>query len=212
MFIDMSILISNESHIANRYSLETIMTNIATKGEEDLVLKSARLLLGFFRIAVIFASVILILSLPIMAIFGQDILAEVGEQFVNLPPTAVLWVSAGFVMVMLLIMLLSYFTIDRLRKILASVREGDPFNRTNGLRLRGMGIAIFVIQILSGLLGALIGVIISLLGEAKDGEQITVAGEFGLSLSGILLVLLLIILARVFDRGADMRDELDGTI
>ncbi len=188
------------------------MTNIAAKGEEDLVLKSARLLLGFFRFAVIFASVILVLSLPAMAIFGQHILADVGEQFVNPPSASVLWVSAGFVMVLLLIMLLCYFTIDRLRKVLASVREGDPFNRTNGLRLRGMGIAIFVIQILSGVLGALIGVIISLLGEAKDGEPIIVAGEFGLSLSGILLVLLLIILARVFDRGADMRDELDGTI
>ncbi len=188
------------------------MTHIAAKGEEDLVLKSARLLLGFFRMAVIFASVILVLSLPAMAIFGQDILTNVGEKLVNPPPSSVIWISAGFVMVLLLIMLLCYFTIDRLRKMLASVREGDPFNRTNGLRLRGMGIAIFVIQILSGVLGALIGVIISLLGEAKDGEPITVAGEFGLSLSGILLVLLLIILARIFDRGADMRDELEGTI
>lgn len=188
------------------------MTNIAAKGEEDIVLKSARLLLAFFRLVVIFASIILVLSLPIMAIFGQDILAEVGEKFVDVPPTAVLWVSAGFVFVMLLIMLLSYFTIDRLRKVLASVREGDPFNRTNGVRLRGMGIAIFVIQILTGVLGALIGVIISLLGEVKEGEQMVVSGEFGLSLSGILLVLLLIVLARVFDRGADMRDELDGTI
>ncbi len=188
------------------------MTNIATKGEEDLVLKSARLLLGFFRFAVIFASVVLVLSLPAMAIFGQHILADVGEQFVNPPSASVLWVSAGFVMVLLLIMLLCYFTIDRLRKVLASVREGDPFNRTNGLRLRGMGIAIFVIQILSALLGALIGVIISLLGEMKEGEQMVVSGEFGLSLSGILLVLLLIVLARVFDRGADMRDELEGTI
>ncbi len=188
------------------------MTNIAAKGEEDIVLKSARLLLGFFRLAVIFASVILILSLPIMAIFGQEILADVGEQFVNKPPVEVLWVAAGFVLVLLLIMLLSYFTIDRLRKILASVREGDPFNRTNGVRLRGMGIAIFAIQILTVVLGAAIGVIVSLLGSMKEGEQMTIHGEFGISLSGILLVLLLIVLARVFDRGADMRDELDGTI
>ena len=188
------------------------MTNIAAKGEEDLVLKSARLLLGFFRIAVIIASVALVLSLPAMAIVGPEILADVGDDFVNQPPVEVLWVAAGFVLVLLLIMLLSYFTIDRLRKILASVREGDPFNRTNGLRLRGMGIAIFAIQLLTLVLGGAMGIIVGLLGELKDGKENTIHMEFGISLSGILLVLLLIILARVFDRGADMRDELDGTI
>lgn len=188
------------------------MRNVTAKGEEDMVLKSARWLLGFFRMAVIIASVILVLSLPVMAIFGQEILADVSEQFVSKPPVEILWVSAGVVLVLLLIMLLSYFTIDRLRKILASVRESDPFNRVNGVRLRGMGIAIFVIQILTGALGVLIGVIVSLLGEMKEGEQMTIQGEFGISLSGILLVLLLIILARVFDRGADMREELDGTV
>lgn len=188
------------------------MKNMAANGEEDMVLKSARWLLGFFRLVVIFASVVLIIALPAIVIFGQDILAEVGEQYVNQPPIEVLWVSAGFALVLLLILLFSYFSIDRLRKILASVREGDPFNRVNGIRLRGMGIAIFAVQILTMVLGGLIGLILSLLGEMKDGEEVVIQGEFGLSLSGILLVLLLIILARVFDRGAEMREELDGTI
>lgn len=188
------------------------MTHQNVKGQDDIILKSARGLLGFFRWAVILGGVATVIGLPLIAIFSQDILSELGKVFVEQPSGQVLWMMAGILIVFMMILLLSYFTIDRLKKIVASVRDGDPFIRINGVRLRGMGIAILAIQILTVALGAVAGIALSLLGEMKDGKEDSLHMDFSISLSGILLVLLLIILARVFDRGAEMRDELDGTI
>ncbi|MEP3225020.1 MAG: DUF2975 domain-containing protein [Parasphingorhabdus sp.] len=188
------------------------MSQPSVQGHDDLILKSARGLLGFFRVAVIIAGLAAIIALPMLVIFSQEILAELGNAYVESPPTEVLWAMAGVILILMLILLLSYFTIDRLRKVVASVRDGDPFIRINGVRLRGMGIAMLAIQVLTLALGAVVGLIIRFLGEMKDGREDSLHMDFGLSLSGILMVLLLIILARVFDRGAEMREELDGTI
>ena len=61
--------------------------------------------------------------------------------------------------------------------------------------------------------GSLLGEgLLTMLGETKPGQDLDISIDASISLSGILLVLLLIILARVFDRGAEMREELEGTI
>lgn len=44
-----------------------------------------------------------------------------------------------------------------------------------------------------------------------DDFDLNVGGD-GFSLTGIMIVLLLFILARVFRRGAAMREDLDGTV
>lgn len=188
------------------------MASQNAKKQDDIILKSARALLGFFGWAVILGGVAAFIGLPILAIFSQDILTQLSEVYVERPSVEVLWSIAGLLIVLMAILLLSYFTIDRLKKIVGSVSDGDPFTQMNGVRLRGMGVAILIIQILTIALGAVFGLVFSLLGEMKDGKEDTMHMDFSISLSGILLVLLLILLARVFDRGAEMREELDGTV
>ena len=95
-----------------------------------------------------------------------------------------------------------------LRRIVNSVGEGDPFIPANATRLSHMGWIALIGQIVSIPLGAAVVWIARIV---EDDPKVRV-DEFGFSGSGILLVLILFILARVFRRGAEMREELEGTV
>jgi hypothetical protein len=58
----------------------------------------------------------------------------------------------------------------------------------------------------------LAAVIIWLAGLVEDNDGIRLDDDMGFSGGGVILVLVLFILARVFKRGAEMREELEGTV
>ena len=188
--------------------------NQTTKSPEtnDIVLKSTRGLLIVTKWLMLLGVTVLTFAIPVLLFFSSEVAAEMADTFVSPPGAEVVWMIVGLMLLGIVMMLLTLFGLNRLRRIVDSVSEGNPFTRINGTRLRGMGVAALAIQIVTFFGSLLASAMVSILGEVQPGEEFSMHIEGGLSISGILLVLLLIILARVFDRGAEMQDELQGTV
>ncbi len=99
---------------------------------------------------------------------------------------------------------LYYAILKRMLAIVETVRAGDPFVAANALRLRGIAWALFALQLVSFVVGA-IDKAISTPGHPVDLDA-------GFSLNGWLAVLLTFVLAQVFAHGTRMRDDLEGTV
>jgi len=108
-----------------------------------------------------------------------------------------------------LLALAVYFLV-LLRRIVRSVGDGDPFVPDNAARLSRMGWAVLAGELLSIPVGRSVVWIATIV--ADDKKDVHVGDDFGLSVTGVLLILVLFILARVFKRGAEMREELEGTV
>ena len=91
-----------------------------------------------------------------------------------------------------------------LKQIVTTVEQGDPFVADNASRLARMGWLAVAVQVIAFPLG--------LLGAYLEQNTENVEADFGFSGGGLILVLTLFVLARVFKRGAEMRDELAATI
>ena len=96
-----------------------------------------------------------------------------------------------------------------LRKIINTVGEGDPFAPANANRLSLMGWLMLGVQLL--LIPALgLGLLLAKYADEMEHSSITI--DAGLDMEGILLVIILFILSRVFRHGAAMREDLEGTV
>jgi hypothetical protein len=91
-----------------------------------------------------------------------------------------------------------------LRDLVLSVTQGQPLTAINAGRLRSMGWLSLAIQ------GVLLITTVALAIFGK-GKLFDVDMVYDL-ITGMLTAAVLFILARVFDYGADMREELEGTI
>jgi hypothetical protein len=91
-----------------------------------------------------------------------------------------------------------------LQSIVETVRTGDPFVAGNARRLQTIACWVLVGEVLRLIIGALVM-------SASTSAQ-TLDIDIGFSLAPWLAVLLLFVLARVFDQGARMRADLEGTV
>ena len=91
-----------------------------------------------------------------------------------------------------------------LQAIVETVCTGDPFVADNARRLQAIAWWVLVGEVLRLAIGALVLV-------ASSPAQ-TLDVDVGFSLAPWLAVLLLFVLARVFDQGARMRADLEGTV
>lgn len=99
---------------------------------------------------------------------------------------------------------LTHRVLTRLENIVATVREGDPFVAGNAARLQQIAWAVLLLE----LLHLSVGIVRA--GVTSASARFELDWEF--SLTPWLAVLLLFVLARVFDHGTRMRDELEGTV
>jgi len=99
---------------------------------------------------------------------------------------------------------LHYVVLKRLVAIVDTVRAGDPFVEANAERLQAIGWALLALQLLSLVVGAIT--------KAISTPAHPFNFDAGFSISGWLAVLLTFVLARVFAKGALMREDLEGTV
>jgi hypothetical protein len=97
---------------------------------------------------------------------------------------------------------LSHRILTRLIAIVETVRDGDPFVEANAIRLATMAWSLLGLEALH--LGSI------LVAVASSDETGTIDWSF--SIAGWLAVLLLFVLARVFEEGTRLRADLEGTI
>ena len=98
---------------------------------------------------------------------------------------------------------LNLIVLRRLLEMIDTVRAGDPFVARNAERLQAIAWALLGQQILQ--------LLVSLIASASTAEAHGLHLD-SLSSGGWLAVILLFVLARVFAEGANMRDDLAGTV
>jgi hypothetical protein len=100
-----------------------------------------------------------------------------------------------------------FFFFGKMRAIIESVGEGDPFIPVNAQRLNVMAWLLLTVEILAVLVGAMRVQLANSTGMAMDSPSYRIY-----DLDGLLMVITLFILARVFRHGAAMRADLEGTV
>jgi hypothetical protein len=149
----------------------------------------------FFAGAVILLALLASGTAPFVAHVTHD--AYPGHE------SALLRAVEGLVVIGIAVVLAVDVLFRRLLAILATVDAGNPFQLANAARLHHIAWALLAIQLLDLCFGALAIHIGSIAHKP-------IPWSFGLT--GWLAVLLLFILARVFRQGAEMRDEIEGTV
>jgi len=99
---------------------------------------------------------------------------------------------------------LNYAFLKRLLAMVETVRRGDPFIAVNAARLQTIAWVLLGLQLLSLAIGGI--------GKAISTPAHPLHLDAGFSLSGWLAVLLSFVVARVFDHGTQLRDDLEGTV
>lgn len=92
----------------------------------------------------------------------------------------------------------------RLLAMVETVNAGDPFVAENADRLQTIAWAIVGLELMH------VGVVILANGVVVGTQKVDIGDKF--SVTPWLTILLLFVLARVFDQGARMRDELSATV
>lgn len=171
----------------------------------DPLLTAAKVLLYIFIALFIFAMAMVAIGTGAVLTVGHGeltkALAEAGA------PTLSLWAIVGIMaLVELLLFMILRFCLE-LRRIVLSVDDGDPFHPDNATRLSRMGWLSLAAWATMIPIAAIASWIDRTVGDAADIEVTS-----DVDLNGLLLALVLFILARVFRHGAQMREELEGTV
>ncbi len=168
-------------------------------------------LLGTVRIAltatmaaaVIFAAGTLA-AIPLVIAWRVRILGELSQRAGKALPADLPYVLCGVMVLIVVTAVLGFLFLRLLRRIIDSVADGDPFIPENAARLRLMAWLAVTVQLLAIPAGIQAGWI----SYVTHVNYVNVGFSFG----GAILALILFVLARVFSKGAEMRDELEGTV
>jgi hypothetical protein len=144
---------------------------------------------------------------PVLIWNWDEIVLELAKESQVKDATVLIPLAVGLCFTVIMALGLVWVMLSKLLALVRSVSEGSPFTQINAARLRLVGWLMVWIQAVS--------VPIALLGHeitmAVDPEKM-VDGDLGISLNGILGILLVFVLAGVFEQGAAMREELEGTV
>jgi hypothetical protein len=99
---------------------------------------------------------------------------------------------------------IAHVILTRLLAIVETVRAGDPFVVENGARLQTIAWSVLGLELLHLAVGAIAAA------SASSAQPLDIDWSF--SFTPWLAVLLLFVLARVFDQGARMRADLELTV
>ena len=181
--------------------------------KRDPLLTAARLLLMAFIGVLGVVAAGIVLAIPLVIGFQNRVLVEIAKKGVDTGPEMIGAIALVLAGVAVLLAMAIWFLV-LLRRIVLSVGDGDPFIPVNAERLSRMGWLVLAGQIASIPVGALVMWIASVIEDSPATSQVhaDIHSDFGISASSLLLMLVLFILARVFRRGAEMREELEGTV
>ena len=167
-----------------------------------------RLIIAFIMGVVAFAMVMVALGFLAVPFLQGEITEQLASVSTGLATwQVVLMIEAVLAGVLVLLGLVEYFFL-LLWRVLASVREGDPFVPDNSQRLERMA--------WTALAGNVWAVVLSIYGAwfttyfPADVSESDFKIDFGGG--GVVLILVLFVLARVFRQGTEMRAELEGSV
>jgi hypothetical protein len=176
----------------------------------DLLLLAGKVIAIFMQGAMAFGAAALLIAAIGLAVghgaIQAELLADTDYADVALP----LFPIFSVMLIGLGIVAALFVFFGRLRAIINTVGDGDPFVPVNADRLSLMAWLSLGVHALAM---AAVPFALQLARFAERfGEDAEINIDGGLDLSGILLIIILFILARVFRHGAAMRADLEGTV
>ena len=172
--------------------------------QNDRLLQITRIILTLLMALTVVAVIAMLGTLPILYFKFSEVSRDMAASGIDAGsiPWLVLLLLLGAT-----IATLGFFFFRHLRRIVDSVSEGDPFVPINADRLRAMAWISLAIQ------AALLATVPLIYWfDALPHKPNVHHNSDGISFGSLILALLLFILARVFRRGTEMRDELEGTV
>jgi hypothetical protein len=151
------------------------------------------ILLGFLIFALLVASIVA--AEPVMRALGVKSVTENGGLILSM---------RGIMVIGILAVPVVHLIYTRLLAIVETVSDGDPFVVENAARLQTIAWAIVGLELMH------IAVVVLANGVWVGTQKVDIEWKF--PLTQLLTILLLFVLARVFDQGARMRDELAATV
>jgi hypothetical protein len=153
------------------------------------------LLLGVLILALLIAS--LVAEGAVMGALGVRNVASSGRGTLILGMRLIMLIGIAAVP-------LTHVVLTRLLAIVETVRAGDPFLVENATRLQTIAWMVLGLELLHLVAGVV--------AASVSTKQAPLDIDWNLSLTRWLAVLMLFVLARVFEQGARMRDDLAGTV
>jgi Protein of unknown function (DUF2975) len=171
---------------------------------DNRILRITKLLVHLILIMVGVVGALIAGVCIILPFFWTEAVAELaqsnpGLEAANILPSLLTVFALGIVALGLI-----WTIMRKLLSVVNSVEDGNPFIVANALRLKAIGWLMVALQLIGIPLAIVAGKTADLFGESDTG--------FNFSLNGILAILLVFILAGIFERGAEMREELEGTV
>ncbi|ALE18074.1 hypothetical protein AMC99_02803 [Altererythrobacter epoxidivorans] len=171
--------------------------------KSDPLLAIAKGIIYFMMGVMAVGGIAVAIAAPALLVFYQKAMSQIAEA--GAPP-ATYWLIIVLLVVVAGLIYLGFRFFRHMLHIAQSVGEGDPFVPANADRLNAMAWIMLTITLASIPVTALGAYITKLAGE--DTAQIDVGFDGG----GIVLILTLFVLARVFRKGTEMRADLEGTV
>lgn len=174
-----------------------------TKLTSDPLLTIATFIVWFLLGIVAFAGIAVAIGAVTMLLYGFGVFPDIQDPEL---PRSMGWAVAGLLAAIAGLLYLGWRFFRHMLGIVKSVQEGDPFAPANADRLTAMAWLMLAINVLAIPVAGLGVWLAKTFGE----EPGTV--EVGADMGGIVLILTLFILARVFRHGTAMREDLEGTV
>ena len=157
------------------------------------ILIKLNLLMGFLILALLIAS--LVAEGPVMRALGVRPADDGSALYLGMRMIMVSGIAA---------VPLAHIVLTRLLAIVETVRAGDPFVAENAERLQTIAWVVLGSELLHFAVGAVASSV------STEAQPLDIDWNF--SVTRWLAVLLCFVLARVFERGTRMREELEGTV
>src|ERR1700674_5002276 len=173
-----------------------------TKAYPDTLTPSRRVLRLLTKLTLLMGA--LILALLIASLIAESwVMEALGARPAH--GNSMLFVGMRLIMALgLCAVPIVHLVLARLLTIVETVSVGNPFVVANAVRLKTIAWAILGLELMHFAVGAIAA------GLSTAAAPLNIRSGF--SLTRWLTVLLLFVLARVFEQGARMREDLEGTV
>ncbi len=151
------------------------------------------LVMGAAILALLIAS--LVARSWVMTALGVPPTADNGTLFIGMRGIMVIGIASAP---------LTHIVLSRLLAIVGTVRDGDPFVAENAARLQHIAWSVLGLELLH--------VVVMWIAATVATETVDLDLKWRLNVARWVTVLLLFVLARVFEHGTRMRTDLEGTV
>lgn len=177
-----------------------------TQHANPRLLKGTRAVLYLSLGLVALVGLVIALATPLMAWKWDEILIELADGGKVRKATEVYPYAVAVLALLVGALGILWKMLKTLLDLVRSVEDGTPFSRLNAALLRMVGWLMIAIQVV----GIPLALLAARIEEIIDPAE--ASNDLGISLNSVLAILIAFILAGVFEQGAEMREELEGTV